>query len=357
MVVLLAFFWTVFDISEFLFVGASGIIAGGSVIVFGGMSDGNNFAAFLVEGFYAGLAVFTLGLAAWYLELPKREVALGTFILGCAYPVMFAMESLIEIEFPAVFISLAILSILFTASLAMLSDRYLLDQFRASGINTLIVTFALALVLQSVVVVFYFPQDGKELVVFGAGERVLGTIIPKKSVDIFGASIRNIRIIALVLTILAAILLYIFIWFSKTGMALRAVSQDEEAAALAGIDIRKTTAIVSGIGMGLVAFAAVFTSSFAATPWWAPQMGWWVLIMAIAVVTLGGEGSLPGSVIGAFIIGYTEILIASAPGTTVLLGAIVYIQSLSVAVPLVIVIIVMIFKPEGLFGEKPELEA
>jgi branched-chain amino acid transport system permease protein len=270
---------------------------------------------------------------------------------------MFAVEELTGIEFPAVFISLAILSILFTASLAMLSDRYLLDQFRASGINTLIVTFALALVLQSLVHVFYFPKDGNQLVVFGAGERVLGTIIPKKSIDIFGASIRNIRIIALVLSILAGIILYLFIWFSKTGMALRAVSQDEEAAALAGIDIRKTTAIVSGIGMGLVAFAAVFTSSFAATPWWAPQMGWWVLIMAIAVVTLGGEGSLPGSVIGAFIIGYTEILIASAPGTTLLLGATVYYQSLSVAVPLVIVLIVMIFKPEGLFGEKPELEA
>ncbi|MHA2233644.1 MAG: ABC transporter permease subunit, partial [Candidatus Hodarchaeales archaeon] len=121
MVVLLAFFWTVFDITEFIFVGASGIIAGASVIVFGGMSDGNNFGAFLVEGFYAGLAVFTLGLAAWYLELSKREVAFGTFILGCAYPVMFAVEELTGIEFPAVFISLAILSILFTASLAMLS--------------------------------------------------------------------------------------------------------------------------------------------------------------------------------------------------------------------------------------------
>ncbi|MFX0117331.1 MAG: branched-chain amino acid ABC transporter permease [Candidatus Hodarchaeota archaeon] len=302
------------------------------------------------------MAVFTLGLAAWYLELPKREVAFGTFILGCAYPVMSIVELSIGIEFPGVFISLAILTILFTASLAMISDRYLLDRFRGSSINTLIVTFALALILQSIVHIFYFPQGGNQLATFGAEERVLSTIVPKETVKIFGASIRNIRIIAFVLAILAGVFLYIFIWFSKMGMALRAVSQDEEAAALAGIDIRKTTAVVSGIGMGLVAFAAVFTSPFAATPYWSPTMGWWVLIMAIAVVTLGGEGSLPGSVIGAFIIGYTEILIASAPGTTVLLGATVYYQSLSVAVPLIVVLLVMIFKPEGLLGEKKELE-
>jgi branched-chain amino acid transport system permease protein len=137
---------------------------------------------------------------------------------------------------------------------------------------------------------------------------------------------------------------------------LRAAAQDEEAAALAGIDIRKTTAIVSGIGMGLIAVAAVFASPFAAKPLWSPYMGWWVLIMAIAVVTLGGLGSLPGSVVGAFIIGYSEILISSAPGTFVLLGAVVHYSQFSVVVPLFVVLLVMIFRPEGLFGERKELE-
>ncbi len=345
MAILLAVFWTVFDIREFLFVGASGIIAGGTVILFGLPS-----ASAIVEGLYAALAVFVLALAAWYLELPRREVAFGTFILACAYPVMFL------VDLPAIFISLAILAVLFTAFLAVLSDRFLLDKFRASHINTLIVTFSLALLLQSVVQVMQFPEDGDHLAEFGPEDRTLRTVVSKSSINIFGALIDNIRIIALALSILACVLLYIFIWFSKTGMALRAAAQDEEAAALAGIDIRKTTAIVSGIGMGLIALAAVFASPFAAKPLWSPYMGWWVLIMAIAVVTLGGRGSLPGSVVGAFIIGYSEILISSAPGTFVLLGAEVAYSQFSVVVPLFVVFLVMIFRPEGLFGERKELE-
>jgi branched-chain amino acid transport system permease protein len=127
-------------------------------------------------------------------------------------------------------------------------------------------------------------------------------------------------------------------------MALRAVSQDEEAAALAGINIRKITAIVSGMGMGLVAFAAVLTSPFAARPLWNPFMGWSVLIMAIAVVTLGGMGSLPGSILAAFVIGYAEVLVSSID------------PQFSVVLPLVVILLVLILRPQGLLGTKKELE-
>ena len=130
------------------------------------------------------------------------------------------------------------------------------------------------------------------------------------------------------------------------GVALRAVAQDEEASSLTGIDIRKTTAVVSGIGMGLIAFASVLTSPFAVVLW-NPYMGWSILIMAIAVVTLGGLGSLPGSIIAAFIIGYAETIVSSIPDFA----------AFSVVLPLIVVFIVMIIKPEGLLGEKKELEA
>ena len=96
----------------------------------------------------------------------------------------------------------------------------------------------------------------------------------------------------------------------------------------------------------LIGFAAVLTSPFTAKPQWSPFMGWWVLIMAIAVVTLGGFGSLPGSIIAAIIIGYAEVIVSSLPDFS----------QYSVAIPLIVVLIVMIIKPEGIFGERKEME-
>jgi branched-chain amino acid transport system permease protein len=236
--------------------------------------------------------------------------------------------------------------IIITALIAMIIDRYLLDQVRTSHINTMIVTFSIALLIQSIIQLLYFPENGNSLAQFGPEDRSLQSIIPKASINIFGALIDNVRLISLVASLIACFLLYSFIWFSKMGVALRAVSQDEEAAALTGVDIRKMTAIVSGIGMGLVAFAAALTSSFSARPLWTPFMGWSVLIMAISVVTLGGMGSVPGSIIAAFIIGYVEVIITSIPEYA----------NYSVVVPFICIILVLIFKPEGLMGRKKELE-
>ncbi len=237
------------------------------------------------------------------------------------------------------------LSVIFTACVAMLSDRYLLDTVRHSHISVMIVTFALALIFQSFVQIVYFPKDGKNFTRFQSIDWSFPGIVPKTGITtIFGISIPTIRIISLIFSVIAVILLYIFIYNTKFGIALRAVSQDEEAAALVGIDIRKTTALVSGVGMGLAAFAAVLTSSFSARPLWNPFMGWPVLIWAIAVVTLGGMGSLSGSIVAAFVIGYSEIIVSSID------------PSFSVAIPFLIVILVMIIKPEGLFGEKKEVE-
>ncbi len=342
-IVLLAYFWTIFSTREFILILASLIIAVTSVTYFGETADLyliQQYVGFTVESFYVGLTVLAICLAIWYLELPKEAIALSTFLLGISVPI------LLIVKLPVIFISLAALVILFIALLAMAIDRYLLDEFRASHVNTMIITFSMALIFQSIIQVAFFPEKGKRFAQFGPEDRSLKSIIPEENIKFFGALVPNIKVIALIFSILICILLYSFVWFSKMGMALRAVAQDEEAAALAGIDIRKAFATVSGIGMGLVAFAAIFTSRYTATPTWSPFMGWWILIWAIAVVTLGGMGSLPGSIIAAIIIGYSEIMISMTEGF----------QNYSVVVPLLVVLIVLIFKPEGLFGEKKELE-
>ncbi|MFX0206437.1 MAG: branched-chain amino acid ABC transporter permease [Candidatus Hodarchaeota archaeon] len=334
---LLIFFWLELKIKEFSVLLISVLVAGVSILLFYG------FGA-IVQCFYTSLAVLVISLAAWYLELPKREIVLGTLVVGL---IIFIFGLL---DLPAAYITLMVLAIMFTALLALLTDKFVLKRFRASHVNTMIVTFSMALLLQSVIQIFLYPEGGKQLEQFGPEDRTLQPVLPRENVafliDFFEVFVDNVRILSLISSITVCVILYLFIWKTKMGVALRAVSQDEEAAALAGIDIRKSTAIVSGIGMGLIAFASILTSPFAAMPIWSPFMGWWVLIMSIAVVTLGGMGSLPGSIIAAFIIGYAEVLISSIPEFA----------PFSVVLPFIVVLLVMIFKPEGLLGEKKELE-
>ncbi|MFX0124328.1 MAG: branched-chain amino acid ABC transporter permease [Candidatus Hodarchaeota archaeon] len=362
-ILIILFFWTIFEKKEFLLLLISPIIAGGGFIFVSMVIEGkpNLLDRTLLEGLYISLAVLVLSLAAWYLELPKREIAVGVVILGVFVPL-----SMVLMRLKVVYLALMTVAVMITACLAMLSDRFLIDKIRHSHVNVMIVTFAIALFVQNFIQIVYFPFEGKELLPFGPEDRTLHGIIPLNDIlevdlSIFwnGIGIAHVswlRIISVVFCIITLLLLYIFIWFTRMGKALRAVSQDEDAAALAGIDIRKVTAIVSGVGMGIIGFAAVLTSSFSANPQWSPYMGWWVLISCIAVVTLGGMGSLPGTIVAAFIIGFTEA-IAGSMTMTILPGIIdIPFNSLSPVVPFAAILLVLIFKPEGLFGTKEELE-
>ncbi|MHA2305177.1 MAG: branched-chain amino acid ABC transporter permease, partial [Candidatus Hodarchaeales archaeon] len=335
----IAVLWKKFVNREFLIIMSSLAISMGGLILLGVILLR---PLSLGEIFYVALAVIALCIAGFYLELPKFETAIGSSIIGIIIiPLLFILRQ------PVVYLALMILAVIFTACLAMLSDRYLLEKIRHSHTNVMIITFSLALLLQSFVQMIYFPDNGNELIKFGPEDRNLTSIVSiSRVIRIFGALILETKIVAFIFVIVAALLVYFFIWKSKMGMALRAVSQDEEAAALAGIDIRKTTAIVSGVGMGLIAVAAILTSPFAAKPQWSPFMGWSVLIIAIAIVTLGGLGSLSGSMIAAFIFGYAEVNVSSIPS----------ISDLSGILPFIVVFLVMIIRPEGIFGEKKELE-
>jgi len=368
LIIILIFLKTEFDSFEFLLLLTSPIISIISVILLGGE---------IIEGLFVGLVIPVLVLAAWFLELPKRKTALGAFILGLLVPVLIILGQQTRIIFgigiPVVYLALMMLAVIFTSGIAMISDRYLIERVRKSIVNVMIITFAMALLLESVVQILYFPEGGQFLI-FGAELRNLQAIVPQNdTLIIYGVIIPYIRLVSLFFCIFAVILLYIFIYRTRIGRALRAVSQDDEAAALVGIDIRKISAIVSGIGMALIGFAAILTSPFAARPQWGPHMGWSVLIMAIAIVTLGGMGSLLGSVFAGFIFSFTEVVISSnAPAVflnelTILPHINDYIpfipniiipdlSPLSVLVPFLMVFLVMILRPRGLLGIEEEIE-
>lgn len=365
-VIILVFLRTGFEKREFLLILASPIISVVGVIILG---------IKLVESFYIGLTVLAICLAAWFLELPKQRVAIGAFILGMVVPLIVLLNLMVGplitqipqfgplfgslIGISVVYLALMILAVILTSCLAMIVDRYIIEKVRMSIVSVLIITFAVALFLQSLVQLIYFPQRG-HFILFGGEFRSLPSIVSRNlDINLFGVTISFLRLVSMIFCIITTILLYIFIWHTKMGRALRAVAQDEEAAALAGINIRKITAVVSGLGMALVGFAAILTSPYAAKPQWSPFMGWTVLIMAIAIVTLGGMGSLPGTVLGAFIFSFTEVLVTTTMSPVPIIPGIIVIPALSgfsILLPFAIVFIVMIIKPEGLLGIEEEHE-
>ena len=172
-------------------------------------------------------------------------------------------------------------------------------------------------------------------------------------VDLFGATTKRVTLITPVLTIILVILLVQLINHTKVGMAMRAVAKDLETSQLMGIKINNVISVTFIIGSFLAAVGSMLY--FSNYPGVVPTSGAMPGLKAFVAAVFGGIGSIPGAVIGAFIIGVFESLIK---GLDTILTTFHIIQSplelstFSDAFTFVLLIVILVFKPTGLFGEK-----
>ena len=172
-------------------------------------------------------------------------------------------------------------------------------------------------------------------------------------VDLFGATTKRVTLITPVLTIILVILLVQLINHTKVGMAMRAVAKDFETSQLMGIKINNVISVTFIIGSFLAAVGSMLY--FSNYPGVVPTSGAMPGLEAFVAAVFGGIGSIPGAVIGAFIIGVFESLIK---GLDTILTTFHIIQSplelstFSDAFTFVLLIVILVFKPTGLFGEK-----
>lgn len=159
------------------------------------------------------------------------------------------------------------------------------------------------------------------------------------TVQIASASTKMVTIVTPVLTIALVVALVLLIKHTKIGMAMRAVSRDFETAQLMGIKINNVISMTFIIGSALAAVGSMlfFTNYSTVTPTVGAMPG----LKAFVAAVFGGIGSIPGAMIGALIIGVCENLIKAAGYT-----------AFSDAFTFVLLIVVLLFKPTGLFGEK-----
>ena len=176
------------------------------------------------------------------------------------------------------------------------------------------------------------------LVILGVGSPLLMDPLIEGSITLFDVTFGAQNILIIILSVITVVLVTLFIGKTKLGKSIRAVAQDREAAMLMGINADRILMYVVMISSLLAGFAAVLNVP---REYISPYVGWSILTESFAVVILGGMGSLPGSVVGSFILGYATSICNY-----------VLDPSFAPLIPGIIIIIVLVVRPQGIFGKK-----
>lgn len=195
----------------------------------------------------------------------------------------------------------------------------------APAINQIFATVGLSLVLQNLALFFW-----------KADYRSVSTVYSNSSYKIDGLMVSFPRLVAFVLAIVLIISLFIFLKWTLTGKAIRAIAQERRAAMLMGINIDRIYKIAVGIGIACVGAAGAILIPIYYT---FPTVGALFVLIAFVVVILGGYNSLVGALVGGLIIGVVEAL-----------SGFIISPNLKEAVYFIIFILILLFKPTGLFG-------
>jgi branched-chain amino acid transport system permease protein len=220
----------------------------------------------------------------------------------------------------------SVLAVLFVAAFGMVMERVLVRPLRRSSLAVLLITLAVALMVEQML-----------LLVFGSEARNVPSMV-NATYHFAGVDISSQRLLALIGAILILTSLWLFMQHTRLGSAILAISQDAEAAQYMGIPSDRIYSIVMGLSAGMAAAAGVLVAPFQTV---IPGMGLLPLFKAFAIVVVGGLGSIPGSIVGALLLGYTETIIAFKI-------SIEWSQIVSVAA----VLITLILRPAGLFGKR-----
>lgn len=208
----------------------------------------------------------------------------------------------------------------------------LIKPLKDSHVSVVIVTFAFAFFIEEIVGITVdkiYHKIPDYFIYFG---------VTPESFEFFGVNIQYQYLVIIMVAIVLVILLTIFIKKSKLGKSIRAVAQDSEAASLMGINVDKILAYSLMISAFLAAVAAIINGPVGTV---APHIGWPILINSFAIVVLGGLGSLPGSVLGAYILAFASKFTNSF--ISPIFGALI---------PIIVIVIMLVLRPRGIFGKK-----
>ena len=266
-------------------------------------------------------------------------VALGlTLIYGVLHIINFAHGAMLTAAMFAAFFSYSLLGLdPYVAALGMTPlffllgygvQRYVIGPAaHGEDSNILLVTLGLAIVIENAL-----------LYAFRADTRTINLPYAFDVVEFGTAFLAVPRVIGFVAVIGVAAALWLIMRFTDTGKAIRAVAKEKLGAELSGIDVAHIYAVTFGLGAACLAIAACLLLP---TYYVNPHVGNAFVLVAFTIVVLGGMGSIPGAMIGGLFVGVVESL------SGLYLG-----ESLGQIGIFVMFILVLLFRPSGLFGDR-----
>ena len=268
-------------------------------------------------------ALIALGLSLIFGILEIANFAHGEFYMIGAFMALFSISYL---KVP--FLVALLIAMTGMAIVAALIERAVFRPIVGKPlINSMLLSFGLSTALANLAL-FFFKADPRKIT----------SGLAKYRFSFQGLYVTGERLAILVLSILLVLLLAWFIQYTRTGKAMRAVAQDRVAAQLAGINIRRIYSITFAISGALAAAAGTMVGAMIFVN---PEMGFTVVLKSFVIVILGGFGKIRGVIVAAILIGLVESLGG---------GFISY--AYKDAYPFLLLVLLFIFKPEGLTGGK-----
>ena len=281
---------------------------------------------YLINGISLGsvYAIIALGYTMVYGIAKMLNFAHGDVIMVGGYMAFCATSYLGWPVVPSV-----LLSILVCTVLGIVIERLAYKPLRnATSLAVLITAIGVS----------YFLQNAA-LLIWTSNPKSFPNMVTLPSLVIGDLQISSVTLVTIAASIVIMVVLTLFTNKTKMGKAMRAVSEDKEAAQLMGINVDATISLTFAIGSGLAAIAGVLLCS--AYPTLMPTTGAMPGIKAFTAAVFGGIGSIPGAMLGGILLGIIEIF-----------GKAYISTQLSDAVVFSVLILILLVKPTGLLGKK-----
>jgi len=291
----------------------------------GGEIRGHMLSQLIANGLIAGgtYALIALGFSLIYGVCRFFHFAHAAVIV-CAGYLVFALSSRLGVP-----LSLAVvLSIVLSSAMGALLERAIYRPLRAkhaSSLMLLVASLGIYVVVQNVI-----------SVVFGDDPHALLSGLPTQGISMFGARITFIQVIILIVTLLLYSATGFFIAHTSAGRTIRAVASDSELARIVGIDANRVMLLVFALGSGLAAAAGILISFNVELT---PTMGFDALLMGVVAAIVGGIASVPGALLGGFLVGLSQHL-----------GVWKLPSQWQDAIVFVILVLFLVLRPQGILG-------
>ncbi len=279
------------------------------------------------QGVVNGLALgwiyilVALGLTLIYGIMNIVQLAHGELYMLSAYIVHY-----ITVTRGINFVVSALITMVVVGFLGVFLERFLFRRVRGNFTGAIIISICLTTIMISGV-------NG----VFGLYQRSLPSLA-KGSVNLFGSAVPVDRLIVVGVAVACAAALFLFLKRTLQGKGMVASAQNHEGAVLSGINANRMAIFAMGIGCALAAVGGVLGGTLFAI---GPTMGVIPLMKGLIIIVAGGVGSLLGAVVVGLVLGVLDGV-----------GPIIFDPALAVIIPFFIVIIILLFRPQGLFGHE-----